>query len=747
MERRLAAILAADVVGYSRLMEVDETGTLSRLKAHMSALLAPKIAEHRGHIVKTTGDGLLAEFQSVVEAVLCAVEIQRGMAERTIEEPEAHRILFRIGINIGDIIIEDGDIFGDGVNVAARLEGLAEPGGICVHRDVRSQVQNRVPFAFEDMGLAEVKNIARPLRVYRVVFDGTKPIVAAPRPQWRRKAGKALPATLALAVILSLIATGALVWNGWRVTAEEGASPRVAAISDKPSLAVLPFANRSNDPEQEYFAEGLTDDLITRLGGVSGLFVISRSSVLGYKGKTVKPEDAASDLGVHYILEGSVRKSGDQLRINADLVDTKTGHQLWARQYNGKLADIFALQDEVIGAIVSALTLELTDAEQEHIARVPTSNLEAYDYYLRAETEGYYKLDFDTFGRALAFYRKAIELDPEFADAHAGYARTAAEVWRFDSDQIMPAAVARKRAYEAAGRALALDSRNARAYTVLAILQLSDGRHEEAIQSARRAVDLNPGDAEGWANLGMVLSYAGQDADSVAAIGDALRLSPAAPPGLRMLAGIVFFNARQYEDAAGELEPVTIQWPDAETPHVYLAATYAALGKIDSAKREVAAIPFFSQKNLAFLRLTYAASYRREGDLNDLLDALAKADVPAWPFGFQPHPADRITGSALTALVAERIWTGRIPIGEGKDTHFTLQIDRENRVAYGSANTLLTGLLRVEGDDVCLMFEGYLRDEWLCGGIYRHPDAAAGTTRTDYVYVLPDGLRYFSVKA
>lgn len=750
MERRLAAILAADVVGYSRMMEVDEAGTLARLKTHLSEVIEPKIAVHLGKIVKTTGDGLLAEFASVVAAVECAVEIQRSMAERNRSEAENQRTRFRIGINIGDVIIEGGDIFGDGVNIAARLEGLADPGGICVHRDVHSQVRNRLPLPFEDMGEVEVKNIARPLRVYRVKLDGSVTGAKIAKPSTARLSRSRVYAISAIVVLLTAIAA-ALGWYQWSSRApQQTAQQSAPAIPErKPSIAVLPFDNMSNDPEQQYFADGLTEDLTTRLSGLSGLFVIARSSVLGYQGKVVKPQDVAHELGVRYLLDGSVRKAGTRVRINANLVEAATARQIWAEQYDRDLTDIFAMQDEVIGHIVSGLEVELTDLEQKHMERVPTENLEAYDYYLRAETEGYYKLDYATFARALGYYSKAIELDPRFADAHAGYARVAAEVFRMDVDQVMPAPLARKQAYVAAGKALELDPSNARAFTVLAILQQADGRPEDAIKSANRAVSLSPNDAEAKANLGMILSYAGHHADAIAVTEEARRLSPMPSEGLRLLAGIVFFDARQYERAIAELEPVVTEWPTSETPREYLIASYAMHGDVDDARAEISKLPSMGEINLTEFRLLYEDLYTMKADLDHFLKGLTDAGIPKWPFGFTGRPQDRVVGSELLGLVSNKTWIGESPIGPGKTAPFVLQIDVKNRVAYRSTITFLTGESRVENNRICLRFDSYQKRHWICGDIFHNNQINPGPVVSNqaFVYVLPDGLRYFSVKS
>ena len=332
MERRLAAILVADVVGYSRLMEEDEAGTLAALKAHRAELIDPEIAEYHGRIVKLMGDGALVEFPSVVDAVECAGDIQVGMAARNADVPEGRRIEFRIGINLGDIIVEGEDIYGDGVNVAARLQELAEPGGVCISSAVYEQVHKKTDLAFQDMGKREVKNISEPVRVYRVdASDSNSP---------------------------------GHVGSGERLS-----------VPDKPSVAVLPFTNMSGDPEQEYFSDGITEDIITDLSKISGLFVVARNAVFLYKEKAVSPVDVSRDLGVAYVVEGSVRKAGNRMRISAQLIDPHTGYHIWAERYDRDVADIFALQDEITEKIVGALEVKLTKGEQEQVAsRYPSNN-------------------------------------------------------------------------------------------------------------------------------------------------------------------------------------------------------------------------------------------------------------------------------------------------------------------------------------------------------------------------------------
>jgi TolB-like protein/class 3 adenylate cyclase len=368
-ERRLTAILAADVAGYSRLMGIDEEGTLARLKAHRRELVDPKIAEHRGRIVKTTGDGMLAEFASVVDALRCAVDMQRGIAERNVEVPSDRRIEFRVGINLGDIIIDGDDIYGDGVNVAARLESLAEPGGLCISRKVRDEVRDKLDLAFEDIGEQQVKNIARPVRVFRVATPTTG------RPSELAKPTLALP--------------------------------------DKPSLAVLPFQNMSGDPEQEYFADGIVEDIITALSRVHWLFVIARNSSFTYKGRAADVKQVGRELGVRYVLEGSVRKASNRVRITAQLVDATTGAHVWADYFDGALDDIFDLQDRVTSSVVGVIEPRLQRAEIERAGRKPTESLDAYDYFLRGMAS-FHLFTGDSLLDARRFFQRATELDPNY---------------------------------------------------------------------------------------------------------------------------------------------------------------------------------------------------------------------------------------------------------------------------------------------------------------------------------------------
>src|SRR5438874_2624137 len=442
MERRLTAILAADVVGYSRLMTIDEAGTLAALKSLRKNLADPKISEHNGRIVKLTGDGMLIEFPSVVSAVACAVDIQSAMRTRNAAEAAA-RIEFRIGINLGDIIVEDGDIFGDGVNVAARLESIAPIGGIAVSQSVRDHVGKRLDLAFEDMGQRRLKNIETPIRVYSISVD---------RPS------------------------------------SDGAA---SAGQERPSIAVLPFVNMSGDPEQEYFSDGITEDIITDLSKVSGLFVVARNTAFTYKGKHVDVQEVAKRLGVNFILEGSVRKAGARVRVTGQLINGKDSGHVWADRFDRDLTDIFAIQDEITHAIVEQLKVKLLPQEKKSIGQTPTGNVEAYTYYLRGRqflhrhSKSYYQL-------ARRMFAKAVELDPAYARAYAGIA---------DCDSFLflhySAPVEIKGIFETSAKALALESGLAEAHASQALALSLEERYDEAMAEFEKAIALDPNSFEG----------------------------------------------------------------------------------------------------------------------------------------------------------------------------------------------------------------------------------------------------------
>jgi TolB-like protein len=579
VERRLAAILAADVVGYSRLMGMDEAGTLARLKAHRSELTDPKIAEHHGRIVKTTGDGVLVEFPSVVNAVQCAGEIQREMARRNVDLPQERRIQFRIGINLGDIIIDEDDIYGDGVNVAARLEGLAEAGGICISGDAYRQVRGKVEVRFDDMGEQSVKNIAEPVHVYRVLMGGVS---------------LAEPPVLQQPV-------------------------EFPPLPDKPSIAVLPFDNMSGDQEQEYFADGITEDIITEISKISGLLVISRNSTFTYKGKATKAQDVCRDLGVRYIMEGSVRKAGERVRITAQLIDGRSGGHLWAERYDRELADVFAVQDDVTEKIVRALEINLADGARDRPARVETDNPEAYDCVLRGrEQYRLYSKDGNLSARRL--YEKAIELDPNYAAAYAGLAEACLHDWFQGSPDALD------RAFELALRANALAPSLPLVYEALGNIHLFKRQYDEALAAAKRLVEVEPGNADAYANLAGALIFIGEPEQVIPLIEKAIRLNPFYPFYYTLYKGFAYLGMQRYQEAIETFKRSVAHNPEALPAHLYLAACYGLLGKDAPARESMAEVyrihPDFS---MAWVQTYFP--YKRAADLDRLVDGLRQAGL------------------------------------------------------------------------------------------------------------------------
>jgi adenylate cyclase len=543
--RRLAAILAADVAGYSRLMGADEEGTLERLKALRHELLDPKIAEHHGRIVKTTGDGLLVEFASVVDAVRCAVEVQQAMTERNTGVAADNRIELRIGINLGDVIVEGDDLYGDGVNIAARIEALADAGGVFVSNTVHDHVLDRLPFVFEDLGEQQVKNIARPVRVYRVRDPGA--------------------------------------------TAKSPSAPVQPALSlpDKPSIAVLPFANMSGDPEQEYFADGMVEEIITALSRIRWLFVIARNSTFTYKSKAVDAKQVGRELGVRYILEGSVRKGGNRVRITAQLIDAAIGTHLWADRFDGSLEDVFDLQDKVAVSVAGVIEPALQVAETRRSAARPTTNLGAYDLYLRA-LAAFFPITRERVIEALGLLEQAIAIDRHYGPALSWAAfchgRLVTEGWTEEPE------TSRRKASDLARQALQVGENDPGVLANAAFVLGFFGEDVGAmIGLVDRALALNPSYARGWYVSGILRVQAGQHDLAIEHAETSLRLSPREPVGtpLSLMGGAYFFK-RQFDEAVSKLLLAIQDDPGFPPSYRTLAACYSHMGRLDEARAIVA---------------------------------------------------------------------------------------------------------------------------------------------------------------
>jgi TolB-like protein/class 3 adenylate cyclase len=550
IERRLTAILAADVAGYSRLIGEDEEGTLAALKALRRELIDPDIAEHKGRIVKTTGDGLLVEFASVVDALRCATEMQRAMAERNDPMTPARRIQFRIGIHQGDIVVEDGDIFGDGVNVAARLEGLAEPGGICVSARVQEDAAGKLDLPFEDIGEQALKNIARKVRVYRV----------GPRPS-QPHAGEtpAVPA----------------------------AEPPALALPDKPSIAVLPFQNISGDPEQEYFVDGMVEEIITALSRIRWLFVIARNSTFTYKGRPVDVKQVGRELGVRYVLEGSVRKGGNRVRITAQLIEAATGAHLWADRFDGLIEDVFELQDKIAVSVAGVIEPALQAAEMRRSAARPTTDLGAYGFYLRA-LAAFYPITKERMFEALGLFEQAIAIDRRYGSALAWAAichlRLVVEGWADDAEK------SRRKCTELAREALQVGENDPDILVNAALVLAQFGEDIGAmIGLVDRALALNPSFARGWFLSGALRLYASQPDLAIEHAETSLRLSPLGRMGTPLnVIGEAYFFKREFNEAVSKLLLSIQDNPGSPLSYRPLAACYAHMGRLDEARAIVA---------------------------------------------------------------------------------------------------------------------------------------------------------------
>ena len=574
MERKLTTVLAADVVGYSALMERDEAGTHERLKAGRKELFEPEIARHHGRVFKLMGDGMLAEFGSVVDAVECAVSLQRGLAERNAEVPEEQRIQVRIGINLGEVIVEGDDRYGEGVNIAARLEQLADPGGICVSGKVAKEVEKKLAFGFEPMGAQQVKNIAEPVQAFRIRLDRT----AMPRSVGlaKSKFRLRLTATSLVAVLLVAIA-GFYGLSRW---VEDNGPP----LPDKPSIAVLPFDNLSDDPQQAFFADGIAEDLMTDLSHLSGLFVIARNSSFAYKGKATDVRQVARELGVHYVVEGSVRRAGEQVRINVQLVDGLTGAHQWAERYDGAYADIFALQDKVTKAVVGALAVQLTGVEQATLSQHDTAVPAAYDSFLRG-WEYYQRTTPEDYKKAIPYFERAVELDPKYGRAQAAlamvYFRSFDQRWSGSLGISADQAFRKARDYLNLAKAHPTST----SHQVAGNISRERGWYDDALKEFAAAIALDPSDSWSYADQAYAMIWAGRPAEAEAQIEKAMRLDPRYPPVFLFYRGLAKFAQEQMPEAAKTFEEADRLNPDLPLLRLYLAATYGLSGRVGRCHR------------------------------------------------------------------------------------------------------------------------------------------------------------------
>jgi adenylate cyclase len=575
VHRRLAAILAADVVGYSRLMEADETATLAVLKARRRDVLSPLAVRHQGRIFKVTGDGVLIEFGSAVNAVQCAIDLQRDMAAANKGQSADRQIVLRIGVNLGDVVVEGSDLYGEGVNIAARLEGIAEPGGILISGTAYDHIRNKVKAGFDDLGPQSLKNIVEPVRAYRVM-DTPSTVVA------EREVG-----------------------------------------GDKASIAVLPFTNISGDAEQEYFSDGITEDIITELSRFRSLLVIARHSSFAFKGKAVTVQQVGSELGVQYVLEGSVRRAGNRVRITAQLIDARTSAHIWAERLDRDMDDLFAMQDEVTERIVTTIANRLERTEQQRAARKRPEAMRAYDYILQARAILSDTAEANRQSRML--YEKALALEPTSLLALTGVAWTHVIDW--ESRWSDPSDDTLERAHKLARRALLLDSTDYRAHLLLGFIQARRKQFAEALMHYQQATTLNSNDADGAAHMGGLFIDVGHFSEALDWFQRAVRLNPLHPAWYLYGIGEAYYGARQYARAIDPLRAAVNRFPNFITPRRHLAAAYAQMDRLEEARAEIATI---RELDLSVCLALYRGRLRYEKmeDLEHYLDGLRKAGLP-----------------------------------------------------------------------------------------------------------------------
>jgi adenylate cyclase len=633
MVRRLAAILSADVKEYSRLMGEDEEATIHTLTVYQ-AVIATLVQQHRGRVVDSPGDNVLAEFGSVVEAVQCAVAIQRELNVRNMALPLPRRMQFRLGINLGDVIADGDRIYGDGVNIAARLESLAEGGGICISGTVYDQIATKLALGYEALGEQRVKNIARPVRAYQVRLpsgsvdppaseqartsaEGGEPPLAAQEDARCSVPKRFWPRSALAGVGLLLILGGAM--TGWQWIFRQSAPTSLVptaptlALPDKPSIAVLPFVNMSGDPEQEYFSDGMTEDLITELSRLAGLFVIARNSVYTYKGKAIKPDQVSRELRVRYVMEGSVRRAKDRIRISAQLVDAMTGYLLWVQRYDRDLQDIFAVQEDIARRITQELALRLTPEEKEHMGLKYTNSVEAWDYFSRGR-ELYRKSTRKDITQARELFEKAISLDPKFAMAYASLAATyRQERW---SQDLRPS---EQRAFALAQQSVAIDPSLPHGHYQLAYLNLYRRNYDQAIAEIEKAHSLDPNDPDGIAAKAVILAYVGKPDEAIPLMDDAIQRTRTNTPAYYFYhRGLAYYMLKQYKEAKADLQQALISSNQQYRPaRGYLVAVLSETDDKPGAKREMEML-LHQESRMATLLTTVG----KESEANEEIDRI-----------------------------------------------------------------------------------------------------------------------------
>jgi TolB-like protein/class 3 adenylate cyclase len=761
VKRKLAAILSADVKGYSRLMGENEVQTLKTLSAYFQ-IMTTLIQKHQGKVLNIAGDNLLADFESIVDAVQCGVEIQKELRSRNVDLDDSRRVEFRIGINLGDVIREGDTIYGDGVNIAERVQSLADGGGLCISGTAFDQVRNKVDLGYEYLGEQRVKNIALPVRVYKVLMEpeavgkviGEKK--AKPR-QWQKTA------LIVMAILIVVIAAFAV----WRLYLRPTPPPREVAskekmafpLPDKPSIAVLPFVNMSEDPKQEYFSDGMTEDLITDLSKISGLMVIARNSTFTYKGKPVKVKQVAEELGVRYVLEGSVRRAGDEVRINAQLIDAMTGHHLWAERYDGKMEKIFLLQDKITQKIVSALEVKLTGGEKEQLGQKGTDNIAAYNARLEG-WDHFLRYTPDSSSKAAAFFKKAIELDPNYWQAYAALAQVYYQATLFTpllSGLKMSWIEARLRLRE--NTQMAMKKPTSDAYNISSLLYLSRRQHKEAISELERGLALDPNNPGCNFNMGRVLYLGGRPKEGIEYLNKKMRLDPRNPYVYLVALSWAHFCMGEIAEAATLMEQALRLNPEAAGPS--LAAFYALLGRDQDAR---ATLQMRRKKSGVAPDVSipmFGMPFRDRAIVDRYAEGLLKAGLaPARISGgyFPAFKENQLTGEEIKSLLlgsritgidqdGQQWWIDRKKNGEFtwrgpalKDPYTQKIISAPTPAGPNSDR----GKSRIEGDTICHQFEKLYWGLEFCGTVFKNPKGT-NESKDEYFFCNDIGFTPFSL--
>ena len=747
LKRKLTAILNADVEGYSRRIQANEEATIRTLTAFREAM-ATLIQKYRGRVVDSPGDNLLAEFASVVDAVQCAVEIQRDLAERNAELPAESKMVFRIGINLGDVVVEDGRIYGDGVNIAARLESLCEGGGVCISGTAFENVENKLDVEFEDLGDHDVKNITKPVRVYRVLsYPGAaahRAIKAkrAIQKKWRNAA------LIIAAILLAVLAAG--IWQLYirRPSIEPASVDEMAyPLPEKPSVAVLPFVNMSGDSNQEYFCDGITEDLITDLSKISDIFVIARNSTFVYKGKPVKIKQVAEDLGVRYVLEGSVRKADKKVRITAQLIDATTGHHLWADRYTGIIDDVFAYQDKITKKIIDALAVKLKGEEKIQLARKDTNNIAAYDQFLKG-MERYLRWTPEDFFKAIPFFEKAVQIDPNYGRA---YAALAATYWQGSKDVfgLNQYGVSQEDGFLFAREYLEKAMRNptSLAHYLMSNMNLYRYQWKDALAEAKSGITLEPNNAIINLQMGYVLIMSGNPQKGTEFVKKAMRLDPHYPARALYLQGLAQFHLEDYRKAIAFCEDSNKLNSEMVEPKLLLAVSYTLLGRDDDAKR-IAAWLRSKFPTVEIAKMNYFQRYFpfKDSKVDDhFTKGLLKSGIllSASPDDhYKISEENRLTGEQIKALVFGRKIIG-LEIEMNSGGWIERSIDGKANY-HGLISGSDTGKSWIENELLCEQWKQRYGGHKFCYPIFRNP-AGKPENQDEYLGIINWGIFTFSV--